>query len=124
MRPCDNYTKSQSDLIQIPFQGDVPLEEFVTKVHLLVNDSGYPEALKQESLRDNLLLGLNSDKVRTDAIAKGNDVASQQVYEFAKVDESTRVQMKAIIQHEDSLELHAVRKSLYCLRSLSRRTLI
>ena len=31
------------------------------------------------------------------------------MYEFAKIDESTRVQMKAIIQYEDTSELHAVR---------------
>ena len=31
------------------------------------------------------------------------------MYEFAKVNESTRVQMKAITQHEDTSELHAVR---------------
>ena len=33
----------------------------------------------------------------------------QQVYELAKVDESTRAQMKAITQNEDKTELHAVR---------------
>ena len=87
----------------------MPLEEFVTKAHLLVDDSGYPEAVKQETLRDTLVFGLRSDKVRRDAIAKGNELTFQQVYEFAKVDESTRVQMKAITQHEGSSELHAVR---------------
>ena len=80
------------------------LEEFVTKAHLLVDDSGYPAAVKQETLRDTLAFGLRSDKVRRDDIAKGNDLTFQQVYEFAKVDESTRVKMKAITQHEDSSE--------------------
>ena len=55
------------------------------------------------------MFGLRSDKVRRDAIAKGYVLTFQQVYEFAKVDESTRVQMKAITQHEDTSELHAVR---------------
>ena len=55
------------------------------------------------------MFGLRSDKNRRDAIAKGNDLTFQQVYEFAKVDKSTRVQMKVITQHEDSSELHAVR---------------
>ena len=87
----------------------MPLEEFVTKARLLVDDSGYPAAVKQETLRDALVFGLKSDKVRRDAIAKGNELTFQQVYEFAKVDESTRVQMKAITQHEGSSELHAVR---------------
>ena len=111
----ENYTKPQSNQILSRYQlrclkqGDMSLEEFVTKARLLVDDSGYPEAVKQETLRDTLVFGLRSDKVRRDAIAKGNDLTFQQVYEFAKVDESTRAQMKAITQHEDTSELHAVR---------------
>ena len=111
----ENYTKPQSNQILSRYQlrclkqGDMPLEEFVTKACLLVDDSGYPAAVKQETLRDTLVFGLKSDKFRRDAIAKGNELTFQQVYEFAKVDESTRVQMKAITQHEGSLELHAVR---------------
>ena len=85
------------------------LEKFVTKVRLPVDDSGYPAAVKDESLRDALVFGLKSDKVRRDAIAKGNELTFQQVYELAKVDESTRVQMKAITQSEDKTELHSVR---------------
>ena len=55
-------------------QGDIPLEEFVTKVCLLVDDSGYQEAVKEETLRDTLVFGLKTDKVRRHAIAKGNTV--------------------------------------------------
>ena len=49
------------------------------------------------------------DKVRRDAIAKGNELTFQQLYELAKVDESTRAQMKAITESEDKTELHSVR---------------
>ena len=56
-------------------------EEFVTKGRLLVDDSRYPVAVKDESLRDTLVFGLKSDKVRRDAIAKGNDLTFQQVSE-------------------------------------------
>ena len=55
------------------------------------------------------VFGLKSDKVRRDAIAKVNELTFQQVYEVAKVDESTRAQMKAIRQSEDKTELHSVR---------------
>ena len=85
------------------------LEEFVTKARLLVNDSGYPAAVKDESMRDTLVFGLRSHKVRRDAIAKGNELTFQQVYELAKVDESTRAQMKAITQSEDKTDLYSVR---------------
>ena len=115
LNALENYTKPQSNQILARYQlrclkqGDLPLEEFVTKARLLVDDSGYPAAVKDETLRDTLVFGLKSDKVRRDAIAKGNDLTFQQVYELAKVDESTRAQMKAITQHEDTSELHTVR---------------
>ena len=52
----------------------MPLEEFVTKARLLVDDSGYQAAVRDEYLKDTLVVfGLKSDKVRKDAIAKGND---------------------------------------------------
>ena len=98
------------------------LEEFVTKARLLVDDSGYPAAVKGESLRDTLDFGLISDKVRRDAISKGNELTFQQVYELAKVDESTRAQMKAITQSEDKTELHSVRskKEISILQEASK----
>ena len=114
LNALENYTKPQSNQILSRYQlrclkhGDMSLEEFVTKARLLVGDSGYPAAVKDESLRDTLVFGLKSDKVRRDAIAKGNELTFQQVYELAKVDESTRAQMEAITC-EDKTELHSVR---------------
>ena len=55
------------------------------------------------------VFGLKSDKVRRGAIAKGNALTFKQVYDFAKVDESTIVEMKTITLHEKGSELHAVR---------------
>ena len=115
LNALENYTKPQSNQILSRYQlrclkqGDMSLGEFVTKARLLVDDSGYPAAVKDESLRDTLVFGLRSDKVRRDVIAKGNELTFQQVYELAKVDESTRSQMKAITQSEDKTELHSVR---------------
>ena len=99
------------------------LEEFVTKARLLVDDSGYLAAVKDESLRDALVFGLRSDKVRRDAIAKGNELTFQQVYELAKVDESTRAQMKAITQSEDKMNFIqlGVKRNLHSSRSLKMR---
>ena len=54
-------------------------------------------------------LGVKSDKVRKDAISKENSLTFQQVYDLAKTDESTRAQMQAIKQGDQSSELHAVR---------------
>ena len=54
----ENYTKPQSNHILARYQlrclkqGDIPLEEFVTKARLLVDDSRYQAAVRDEHLRD------------------------------------------------------------------------
>ena len=49
------------------------LEESITRARPLIEDSGYPAAIRDEVLRDTLVFGLKSNKVRRDAIAIGND---------------------------------------------------
>ena len=110
------YTKPQSNHILARFQlrclkqGDLPLEEFITKARLLIDDGGYAAESKEETLRDTLVFGLKSDQVRRDAIKLGNALTFKQVYDLAKVDESTRSQMEIITKdnnHEETI--HAVR---------------
>ena len=48
------------------------LEEPLTKARTLNEDSGYDPPFKEETLWDTLVFGLRSDKVRKDAISKGN----------------------------------------------------
>ena len=55
-----------------------------------------------------------SDKVRKDAIALGNSLTFKQVYDLAKVDESTKAQMKIISKGDEKSDLHTVqRESAY-----------
>ncbi len=90
-------------------QGEMPLEEFITRARTLVDDSGYPAATREETLRDTLVFGLKSDKVRRDAIAIGNNLTYQQVYDLAKTEESTKAQMDVISKGAQTPEVHAVR---------------
>ena len=93
------YTKPQSNQILSRYQlrclkqDDMPLEKFLTKARTLINDSGYDPAFQEETLRDTLVFGLKSDKVRKDAISKSNALTFQQLYDLAKTEESTRAQM-------------------------------
>ena len=73
------------------------------------HDSGYDPPYIDETLRDTLIFGLKSDKVRKDAISKGNSLTIQQVYDLAKTEESTRAQMQVIRQGDLTCELHSVR---------------
>ena len=109
------YTKPQSNQILSRYQlrclkqDDIPLEEFLTKARTLIDDSGYDPAFQEETLRDTLVFGLKSDKVRKDAISKGNAVTFQQLYDLAKTEESTRAQMQVIRQGEQNTELYSIR---------------
>ena len=74
----EQYTKPQSNNILARYQlrclrqGNMSLEEFLTRARTLVDDGGYSPDFKEETLRDTLVFGLNSDRVRKDAIEKGN----------------------------------------------------
>ena len=114
------YAKPQSNQILARYQlrclkqGDRPQEEFVTEARLLVEDGGYDPAAKENTLRETLVFGVASDKVRKDAIALGNSLTFKQVYDLAKVDESTKAQMKIISKGDEKSDLHTVqRESAY-----------
>ena len=85
------------------------LEEFITRARSLIEDSDYPAANRDEVFRDTLVFGLKSDKVRRDAIAIGNDLRYQQVYNLAKTEESTRAQMEVITKGIQTPDVYAVR---------------
>ena len=49
-----------------------------------------------------------SDKVHKDAIALGSGLTFKRVYDLAKVDESTKAQMKIISKGDEKFDLHTV----------------
>ena len=114
MAALEAYTKPQSNQILARYQfrclkqGDKPVEEFVTEARLLVEDGGYDPAAKENVLRDTPVFGVASNKVRKDAIALGNRLTFKQVYDLAKVDESTKAQMKIISKGDEKSDLHTV----------------
>ena len=117
MAALEAYTKPQSNQILARYQlrclkqGDRPLEEFVTEARLLIEDGGYDPAVKENTLRDTLVFGVASDKVRKDAIALGNGLTFKQVYDLAKVDERTKAQMKIISKGDEKFDLHTVQRA-------------
>ena len=98
-------------------QENLTLEEFITRARTLTNDCGYPADYREITLQDTLVFGLKSDKVRSDAIAIGNTLTYQQVYDLAKTEESTTAQMGAIATVSQSI--HAL-QSKPAPRSYSR----
>ena len=53
-------------------QGTLSLEEFITKLRILVKEANYPAEHNDRFLRDLLVLGMNSDRVRKGCFKVGN----------------------------------------------------
>ncbi|CAH3168595.1 unnamed protein product, partial [Porites evermanni] len=76
--PLENQAEDKKTRFMLLWAGDKGLEiyktakwsKFLTRARTLVDDSGYGPAIKEETLRDTLVFGLKSDKVRKDAISK------------------------------------------------------
>ena len=56
------------------FQGSLSLEDFHTKALRLVAQAGYVGAAKDKVLRDNIISGLASDKIRAKIVKEGHEV--------------------------------------------------
>ena len=66
------------------FQGNLSLEDFHTKALRLVTQAGYEGATKDRVLRDNIISGLASDKIRAKIVKEGHEVTLNQVKEIAR----------------------------------------
>ena len=112
VKPLSNQIIARFHLRSLK-QGERQLEEFVTEVRTLVNDGGYANQVKEEAMRDALVFGINSNKARHDAFAVGNTLTFQQVYNFAKTEESADLQMKILEQQNaQQSTVHAVSREV------------
>ena len=70
------------------FQGNLSLEDFHTKALRLVAQAGYEGAAKDKVLRDNIISGLASDKIRAKIVKEGHEVTLNRVMEIARLEVS------------------------------------
>ena len=73
------YTLKTNQLLAVVelkrlFQGNLSLEDFHTKALRLVAQAGYEGAAKDKVLRDNIISGLASDKIRAKIVKEGHEV--------------------------------------------------
>ena len=73
------------------FQESLSLEDFHTKALRLVKEAEYPEGATQNRvLRDTIISGLASDKIRAKIIKEGKDVTLARVMEAACLEVSSQ----------------------------------
>ena len=79
------------------FQGTMSLEDFHTKAMRLVTQAGYEGDAKDQVLRDTIISGIASGKIRAKIVKEGNKVTLNQVMEIARLEVSTQ-------QHLDRMQ--------------------
>ena len=66
------------------------LEDFHTKATQLVTQAGYEGDAMDRVLRDTIISGISSDKIRSKIVKEGHDVTLNQVMEIARLEVSTQ----------------------------------
>ena len=72
------------------FQGSLSLEDFHTKALRLVQQAGYEGDAKDRVLRDTIISGLASDKIRAKIVKEGHGVNLNRVMEIVRLEVSTQ----------------------------------
>ena len=108
------YVKPRSNQVLASYQlrclkqEDLSFDEYLTKAKLLLAECHYHRDAVDRILRDTLVFGIKSDKVRRDAIDEGDTLTLQKLIQIAKTHESTETQMAAM-KSEQTSSTHAVR---------------
>ena len=112
MVALEAYTKPQGYQILARYQlrclkqGDRPLEKF--EGQLLVEDGGIDPNAKEKVHWYSVWLLI---KIAKTPIVLGNGLSFKLVYDLAKVDESTKAQMKIISKGDEKFDVHAVQRA-------------
>ena len=111
----ENYCKPKSNKIYSRYifmrreQGtDEPFEQFVTDLKLLYKECGYHHAMEDEMIRDHIVFGIKSTKVREKLINQGNDLTLEKCMDISRTYELSQKQLKSMNSGEDP-NVHAIR---------------
>ena len=87
---------------------DEPFEQFVTELKLLYKECGYDHAMEDEMIRDHVVFGIKSTKVREKLINEGNDLTLEKCMDISRTYELSQKQLKSTNSGEDP-NVHAIR---------------
>ena len=96
IHPQTNQLIAVVELKQL-FQGSLTLEDFHTKATRLVTQAGCEGDARDQVLRDTIISGIASDKIRAKIVKEGHNVKLNWVMEIARLEVSTQ-------QHLDRMQ--------------------
>ena len=85
-------------------QESEPFKQFLTELKLLVKDCGYKD--QDEMVRDRVVIGCRSQKVREKLIQEGSKLTLEQAIDIARTHELSHAQLQTMAGEECSVEVH------------------
>ena len=109
VKPCSNevynrykfQTRSQND--------PESFDQFVTELKLLVKDCRYHPEEVNKVVRDRIVIGVRSNKIREKLINVGSDLTLEKAIELSQVYEMSSSQAKSIAGNIEDSSVHAVK---------------
>ena len=89
-------------------EADEPFEQFVTDLKLLIKECGYDETVHDYMIRDHIVFGIKSSKVREKMINEGDDLTLEKCMNLARTHELSKKQLKTMNTSEDP-DVYAVK---------------
>ena len=99
----EEYCKPKSNVIYNRYlfksrtqQENEPFEQFVTELKTLIKDCDYPVGIQQDLIRDHIVFGVRSSKVREKLIMEGSELTLEKCVDVAHTYELSQSQAQAI----------------------------
>lgn len=107
-KKSESYCKPKSNKIYLRHifrlrvqESEEPFEQFVTDLKLLIKECGYDESVHDDMIRDHIVFGIKSTKVREKLINEGDDLTLDKCINIARTNELSQKQLKSMTAGED-----------------------
>ena len=115
----EQFVKPRSNIIYSRFmlksrhqQDGESFEQFITDLKILLKDCGYDEAIHDDVIRDHIVFGIRSSKIREKLINEGSDLTLQKCTDIARTYEMSQAQVKVMAANPDSKSIDAVKHKI------------
>ena len=82
-------------------EAEEPFEQFVTDLKLLIRECDYDVGQQDNMIRDHIVFGIKSSKVREKLISEGDDLTLEKCMNIARTHELSQKQLKSMNPGED-----------------------
>ncbi|XP_053383662.1 uncharacterized protein LOC128549912 [Mercenaria mercenaria] len=91
-------------------QGEYTMEQFITRLKILANDCSYGEAYKEDLIRDRIVFGVKSSKIREKLLTVGEKLTLAKAVDICQTVEYAQEQMNNM---QESSSINYVRKTTH-----------